>query len=85
VGIVDDAWMTAGSVNLNEHSFFNDTEMNIIACDSTVARETRLRLWAEHLERSVEDVSGEPASVIDELWRPIAAEQRDRVRRGASR
>jgi phosphatidylserine/phosphatidylglycerophosphate/cardiolipin synthase-like enzyme len=25
IGIVDDAWMTVGSANLNEHSFFNDT------------------------------------------------------------
>jgi phosphatidylserine/phosphatidylglycerophosphate/cardiolipin synthase-like enzyme len=82
IGIVDDAWMTVGSANLNEHSFFNDTEMNIITCDATVARDTRLRLWAEHLERSIEEVSGEPASVIDELWRPIATEQRERRERG---
>jgi phosphatidylserine/phosphatidylglycerophosphate/cardiolipin synthase-like enzyme len=82
VGIVDDAWMTVGSANLNEHSFFNDTEMNIVTCDPTIARETRLRLWAEHLERSTEDVAGEPASVIDELWRPIATEQRERQERG---
>ena len=82
VGIVDDAWMTIGSANLNEHSFFNDTEMNIITRDRTVARDTRLRLWAEHLDRSMDEVSGEPASVIDELWRPIATEQRERLQRG---
>jgi phosphatidylserine/phosphatidylglycerophosphate/cardiolipin synthase-like enzyme len=81
VGIVDDAWMTVGSANLNEHSFFNDTEMNIVTCDPTIARDTRLRLWAEHLERSIEQVSGEPTSVIDELWRPIATEQRERLER----
>ncbi len=82
VGVVDDAWLTVGSANLNEHSFFNDTEMNVVACDPKLARDTRLRLWAEHLERSVEEVSGEPASVIDALWRPIAAEQLERRRRG---
>ncbi len=82
VGIVDDAWMTIGSANLNEHSFFNDTETNIITCDSTIARDTRLRLWAEHLDRPADDVAGEPASVIDELWRPIATEQRERLERG---
>src|ERR1700678_4004006 len=27
IGIVDDAWLSIGSANLNEHSFFNDTEM----------------------------------------------------------
>ena len=78
IGIVDDAWLTVGSANLNEHSFFNDTEMNVVTCDPELARETRLRLWAEHLERSVEEVSGEPARVIDELWRPIAREQLER-------
>jgi phosphatidylserine/phosphatidylglycerophosphate/cardiolipin synthase-like enzyme len=82
IGIIDDRWITIGSANLNEHSFFNDTEMNIVTCDSTVARETRLRLWAEHLERPVEEVSGEPATVIDELWRPVATEQRERSERG---
>jgi phosphatidylserine/phosphatidylglycerophosphate/cardiolipin synthase-like enzyme len=82
IGIVDDAWMTVGSANLNEHSFFNDTEMNIVTCDASIARETRMRLWAEHLECSIEQVSGEPASVIDKLWRPIATEQRERRERG---
>ena len=82
IGIVDDAWLTVGSANLNEHSFFNDTEMNVVTCDPAVARETRLGLWAEHLERSVEEVSGEPARVVDELWRPIAGEQLERRRRG---
>ncbi len=82
IGIVDDAWLTVGSANLNEHSFFNDTEMNVVTCDPNVARDTRLRLWAEHLERSVDEVSGEPAHVVDSLWRPIAGEQLERRRRG---
>ncbi len=33
IGIVDDAWLTVGSANLNEHSFFNDSEMNVVTCD----------------------------------------------------
>jgi hypothetical protein len=53
-----------------------------VTCDRTVARQTRLRLWAEHLELSVEEVSGEPVGVIDELWRPIAGEQLERRKRG---
>jgi phosphatidylserine/phosphatidylglycerophosphate/cardiolipin synthase-like enzyme len=82
VGIVDDAWMTIGSANLNEHSFFNDTEMNVVTCDPTLARNTRLRLWAEHLDRSADEISGDPTSVVDDLWRPIAIEQRERMERG---
>ena len=82
IGIVDDEWLTLGSANLNEHSLFNDTEMNIVSCDRAIAHGTRLRLWSEHLERSIDDVSGEPAEVIDSLWRPIAEEQRQRLDRG---
>jgi hypothetical protein len=39
IGIVDDAWLTVGSANLNEHSFFNDTDMNVVTCDPILARE----------------------------------------------
>jgi len=81
IGIVDDAWMTVGSANLNEHSFFNDTEMNVITCDPALARATRLRLWSEHLELPLEEVSGDPSAVVDDLWRPIAVEQRERLER----
>jgi phosphatidylserine/phosphatidylglycerophosphate/cardiolipin synthase-like enzyme len=81
IAIVDDCWLTIGSANLNEHSFFNDSEMNLIVCDPELARETRLRLWAEHLERGVEDVSGPPAEVIDTIFQPVAKEQLERARR----
>jgi phosphatidylserine/phosphatidylglycerophosphate/cardiolipin synthase-like enzyme len=46
VAIVDDRWLTVGSANLNEHSLFNDTEINIATCDPMLARHTRLALWA---------------------------------------
>jgi phosphatidylserine/phosphatidylglycerophosphate/cardiolipin synthase-like enzyme len=82
IGIVDDAWITIGSANLNEHSLFNDSEVNVVTCDPKLARGTRLRLWAEHLERPVEEVSGEPGHVVDQLWNPIAAEQLERRRGG---
>ena len=56
--------------------------MNVVACDPALARGTRLRLWAEHLERSEAAVSGDPTKVIDELWRPIAEGQRRLVEAG---
>ncbi|HEX6024400.1 MAG TPA: phospholipase D family protein [Solirubrobacter sp.] len=80
IGIVDDAWLAIGSANLNEHSLFNDTEVDVITCDAGLARATRLRLWAEHLER--DDVGGDPTRIVDELWRPIATAQLERRRRG---
>jgi phosphatidylserine/phosphatidylglycerophosphate/cardiolipin synthase-like enzyme len=75
IGIVDDRWLTIGSANLNEHSLFNDTEVNVVTCDAALARQTRLRLWSEHLQRPLRNVSGSPARVVDELWKPIAKAQ----------
>jgi phosphatidylserine/phosphatidylglycerophosphate/cardiolipin synthase-like enzyme len=82
VGIVDDAWMTIGSANLNEHSLFNDTEMNLVTHDPRLAQETRVRLWAEHLQRPVNEVADDPIAVIDGLWKPIAREQAELRKRG---
>ncbi len=58
VGIVDDRWLTVGSANLNAHSLLNDTEMNVVTDDAELARDTRERLWAEHLELPLDDVRG---------------------------
>jgi phosphatidylserine/phosphatidylglycerophosphate/cardiolipin synthase-like enzyme len=82
VGIVDDRWLTVGSANLNDHSLFNDTELNIVTHDEALARATRLALWAEHLESTPSEVGGDPTDVIDRHWHPIAEEQLDRRRRG---
>jgi phosphatidylserine/phosphatidylglycerophosphate/cardiolipin synthase-like enzyme len=79
--IVDDAWLTIGSANLNEHSLFNDTEVNVVVRQEELARETRLRLWAEHLERPREEVDGDPAQVFDEVWKPLAQERLEQRRR----
>jgi len=82
VGIVDDAWMTIGSANLNEHSLFNDTEMNVVIREPSLIRETRLRLWTEHLDRPSKELDASAATIIDSLWKPIAEEQAERRRRG---
>jgi phosphatidylserine/phosphatidylglycerophosphate/cardiolipin synthase-like enzyme len=50
IAVVDDRWLSIGSANLNEHSLFNDTEACVVTCDAALARETRLRLWREHLQ-----------------------------------
>lgn len=84
VGIVDDGWLTVGSANLNAHSLMNDTEMNVVTDDAQLVRDTRERLWAEHLELPLDEVRGrEPRTLVDEYWIPIAHEQRRREREGA--
>ena len=67
IAIIDDAWLTLGSANLNEHSLFNDTEMNFVAHDPDLASQTRLRLWAEHLELPIDELPRDPTEAIDEL------------------
>jgi phosphatidylserine/phosphatidylglycerophosphate/cardiolipin synthase-like enzyme len=83
VAVIDDAWLTVGSANLNAHSLFNDTEMNVVSDHAGLARSTRLALWAEHLDCPSEAIAERhPCAVIDELWRPIASEQLARQRAG---
>lgn len=85
VAVVDDNWLTLGSANLNEHSLFNDTEVNVVVPDPAAARDTRIRLWSEHLGRPVRELGGDPTRIIDGLWRPIAEEQAGRIRLGRPR
>jgi phosphatidylserine/phosphatidylglycerophosphate/cardiolipin synthase-like enzyme len=82
VAIIDDRWVTLGSANLNEHSLFNDTEMNIVAHAPELALRTRQRLWSEHLELPVDQIPADPTRAIDELWKPISKEQLERRTRG---
>ncbi|HSN12477.1 MAG TPA: phospholipase D-like domain-containing protein, partial [Propionibacteriaceae bacterium] len=82
IGIVDDHWLTIGSTNLNAHSLFNDTEANIVVTEPGLVRETRLRLWREHL--GIQDVDGDPARLFDDTWVRIADEQLARRRDGKS-
>lgn len=82
IGIVDDRWLTVGSANLNAHSLLNDTEMNVVTHDETIARATRLKLWSEHLERDEGDLTGDTATIVDQIWRPIATEQLHRIEDG---
>jgi phosphatidylserine/phosphatidylglycerophosphate/cardiolipin synthase-like enzyme len=75
IGIVDDAWLTVGSANLNEHSLFNDTEMNVVLRDPALAARTRTALWSEHLELPADKIPADPVAAIDTLWKPICEEQ----------
>ena len=82
IALVDDRWLTLGSANLNEHSLFNDTEMNVVVADPRHARSLRERLWSEHLERDASDLAAPVHELVDDLWRPRAEHAYDCVRRG---
>lgn len=82
VAIVDDEWYTVGSANLNGRGLATDTEMNAQAIDAAGARDLRLRLWAEHLGSTVEELAPlDPVEAIDTLWVECAAKVREIVER----
>jgi phosphatidylserine/phosphatidylglycerophosphate/cardiolipin synthase-like enzyme len=82
IAIVDDGWLTLGSANLNEHSLFNDTEMNVVVRDPGLVAQTRTRLWAEHLELDAGRLPADATEAVDRYWKPIGREQLERVSAG---
>jgi phosphatidylserine/phosphatidylglycerophosphate/cardiolipin synthase-like enzyme len=54
VCVVDDEWIACGSDNFNRRSWTNDSELTC-AITGDLAREYRLRLWAEHLGADADD------------------------------
>lgn len=77
VAIVDDAWFTVGSANLNGRGMEGDSEINAQVRDPDLARALRLRLWSEHLglpEATLTTLSA--AAAIDRLWTPLGAHAR---------
>jgi phosphatidylserine/phosphatidylglycerophosphate/cardiolipin synthase-like enzyme len=69
VGVIDDQWLTVGSANLNEHSLFNDTEVNVVTDDAVLARSVRERLWSEHL--GLDCAGRDPLDLLENEWRPL--------------
>ena len=64
--LVDDTWATIGSDNFNRRSWTHDSELSAVVVDQgpdpqAYARELRLTLAAEHLDRSLES----PGSLLD--------------------
>jgi len=74
VGIVDDEWLTVGSANLNNRGLITDGEMNAVVRDASLARDLRVRLWAEHLALPREQVEdADPFDLTDHAWPDRAA------------
>lgn len=81
VGIVDDAWCTVGSANLNDRGLEGDSEINVQVIDGSMPRELRLRLWSEHLGIAMETLAAlAPHQAIDTLWVPRADDAAAAVR-----
>ncbi len=81
IAIIDDEWYTVGSANLNRRGLATDSEINAHTIDPAGARALRLRLWAEHLRATEEELAADPVVLIDTLWRERAARVEELVRR----
>ena len=83
VAVIDDEWLTVGSANLNNRGLITDGEMNAVIHDANLARQMRVKLWAEHLAMPEEQVEkSDPVDLIDHAWPGRAAENAVIVKRG---
>jgi phosphatidylserine/phosphatidylglycerophosphate/cardiolipin synthase-like enzyme len=80
--IVDDTWMTCGSDNFNRRSWTTDSELTCAVVNdtaetrepsgTTLARDLRLELWAEHLGLDDDDPRLDDPAAGLELWNTTA-------------
>jgi hypothetical protein len=83
VAIVDDEWLTVGSANMNNRGLITDSELNAVVRDATLARNLRVRLWAEHLGLSREAVAAaDPVALVDQEWTARAKENAEIIQQG---
>ncbi len=78
--LVDDAFMTLGSANLNQRSMAVDSEINIATDDYRVARDLRKRVWRMHSGGLVDGGEGTKAEIVDAYrkWVELMGENRGR-------
>ena len=69
VCVVDDVWACVGSDNFNRRSWTHDSELSCAVLDDTgeFARDLRLRLMREHLDRTVDDRLVDPTTAVREM------------------
>ncbi|HZT96756.1 MAG TPA: phospholipase D family protein [Chloroflexota bacterium] len=83
VSIIDDEWFMIGSANLNLRGLATDSEIAVQSNDGAVARELRVRLWAEHLGLDRASVEArEPIELLSHEWHDRANELARRKRHG---
>src|SRR4051812_16228558 len=80
--IVDDAWMTVGSDNLNLRSWTHDSELtcSVVDPDGKLPQQLRRALWAEHLRLDPDDPRLADPADGGRLWRERTKERDSRAR-----
>jgi phosphatidylserine/phosphatidylglycerophosphate/cardiolipin synthase-like enzyme len=69
VCVVDDTWASVGSDNFNRRSWTHDSELSCAVLDESgeFARDLRLRLMREHLDRTDDDGLTDPVAAVHEM------------------
>lgn len=82
VCVVDDAWMTCGSDNLNRRSWTHDSEASCAVVDpeGRLPRELRTTLWSEHLSLPADDPRLTDLDRATALWAERASASGARIR-----
>ncbi len=75
VCVIDDTWASVGSDNLNRRSWTHDSELSCAVLDDTgvFARDLRLRLVREHLDRAADGTEDEGLVDLDTVVETIEA------------
>ena len=70
--VVDDTWASIGSDNFNRRSWTHDSELSAVVVDpkGAYARQLRLTLAAEHLDRELGDPSDDVSEVMADCLEP---------------
>jgi phosphatidylserine/phosphatidylglycerophosphate/cardiolipin synthase-like enzyme len=77
--IVDDKWITIGSANIDKNGFKDSTEVNVGITSSSLAKQLRKRLWAEHtgLRENTMNMTNTYLSKRPEMARQISTSRRE--------
>lgn len=69
VCVIDDTWASVGSDNFNRRSWTHDSELScaVLDEDGEFARDLRLRLMREHLDRDDDDGLADPDAAVQEM------------------
>ena len=80
--VIDDVWASVGSDNFNRRSWTHDSELTAVVLDEAYARDLRLTLAAEHLDRLDEVAERARGDVADcvEPTRHVRRLRRDAAR-----
>ena len=70
VCLIDDTWASTGSDNFNRRSWTHDSELTAVVLDEQYARDLRLTLAAEHLDRLGEVADRGLAEVMGDCVEP---------------